>query len=387
MDYAFLPEGKKDDHYYMSLRALLRECRNNTDLASEHEKLWNIEDFVGYVVSRPERQRPIGDLLIGGHSGVNGPAKFSVDLDAEDMGDATEQISSETTPEELCNAIRRAEEGKPSVRLPQGVASGDSTLWLLTCYSGRDLTFLRLFRKAIGIPYVGAPKAFFHNAHAVAGGVFEWICPGYSMVRRPSSEEEWANPPFKKHEELKQAFVDAKFPVPDSKWADWISRDWADKPAFKVIRLDLGETVAGRTTLDAWVHFSPSLYEYNANVPVEGPIPTSWIAIRPLLRDYLASKREFQEDYCYPQYQWRGFSSLDEFLLGFFWKVTPKQSGGRNILQCTGRRRVYTVAPPLTRPDTEKTLLFNFYPKKSSGNPPIIHLPYTDANYFNTVGQ
>lgn len=391
MDYGFLPPSGKDG-YLRGLRAFLRECRQNTDLVTEHADVPTVRRFIEHVRGT-DIPKPIGDLIIGGHSRVVAQTLFKVAIDVENSTLPWIQERSFTTPEELRKAIL-----SPShyLRLPEGAARGDSVLWLLTCSAGLDWTFLHLFREAVGIPFVRAPAAYYYYVKTVPGGVFEFIARGYTIIRVPTSAKECADRPFKKYPELLRAFAEAKdlklidgTPVPASKWRDWIDRHAASDFASLEYEttVELGETVAGLTELKVNIQFVPFRDNFYMDMPVRGPIPASYAARRKLLHDYLVTRPEFQPGHYYPEYRWRGFLGVEEFVRGFYWKFTPKQSGGRNVLQCIGRRFVYTVAPPLTRPGTERTLLFNFYPRKNLGLQPIIHMPYSNSNYFTTVGQ
>lgn len=390
MDYGFVPPSGQDG-YLLGLRALLRECRKNTDLVTEHAEVPTVRRFIEHV-GGTGIPKPIGDLVIGAHSRVVSSMLLKVALDVEDSAFPWQQASSFTTPDELQKAI-----ASPThyLRLPPGAARGDSVLWILTCSAGLDRTFLELFKEAVGIPSVRAPAAFYYYVKPVPSGVFEFIARGYTISRVPASAKEWADRPFKKYSELVQAFAEANFklidgnPVPASKWRSWIDRHAAR--GFASLEypttVELGETVAGLTELnDVSIHFVPFRDGFSAEVPVRGPIPASYTACRKLLHDYLVTQPDFQPGHYYPQYRWRGFLGVEEFVRGFYWKFTPTRPGGRNVLQCLGRRFVYTVAPPLTSPSTEKTLLFNFYPRKNLGLQPIIRLPYSNSNYFTTVG-
>jgi hypothetical protein len=427
-DYGFAPHYRLDpndkvDRFIFALWAYLRECRANTEFVDlPDEEKHTIQNFVSYLAKLPSARRPAGDLLVGAHSRFSGQRTMVIDFDAEthpfydrdgdgrcdtcveERGGSCVRVCGEsaakhevtctvTNPAELQSAMLSR-----SVRLPAGITRPGSILYLLTCWAGRDRKFLELFRQALGGSVAVRAPTGMYFLYPVDGGVFEWIDYHFLIARRPTSPEEWKCGPIKDWDGLVQAFAERKFPlidnkteVPPAKWRSWIRKDALDHEwlAYPMAVSLGGPRVAGLRTLFPDIVFirEPDLFR-SGRIKIDGPIPDSHAARLRLFREKLSERPDFQAGYVYPEYLWRGYPGLDEFLDGFYWHLRPQETVEGNFLWCTGIRHLYALAVPITDPSsTAKVppLIYNFHPVAGEGKP-LIHMPYDDSRYFTTVG-
>jgi hypothetical protein len=388
MDFGFAPAPKKDQHS-ADLRSMF-ELRANTRLIKVARGITSVRGFIQHLSTASSVARPVGDLLLGMHANDEGELK--IPLFAGQGGDWAKFEALETS----------LSDPKKSIAIPDatiGFTAGDPithALHLKGCNIGLAPKFLVKLKEALGGNVnVTAPK-FFHGTTPEPQGAFEYL-GYYFALRRPDL---FIDPTTKKPDRAKalSEFDTAQFPLIDNSivpTADWAKIIPANPNAEirKHVTSKLGTSFGKRTTVKTPWQYRVTPIDFG---PWTVPFPDAASVPRNLsdqlleLEIHLKTDKRFQTTHPFPQWEREGFANLISFVSGYTWHCVPRGAS----LVCNGRRFMFIVVvavnDPATRPQngifTDGNLLFNFYPKPSSGLSAITNaIEVTNTNFFVQV--
>jgi hypothetical protein len=365
MDYAFAP-GEDRENYLPMLRRMLT-ARTDTTLISKAR----LVTFAGFLSELVTQGVTANALVPGSHASDEGFLFLALDP---------------TTAVPIVYESLEQVDASGSIQIPASIQGASVDVHVKGCRIGSDdaKPFMKLLKQALGNPQsVTAPK-YFHGLLSFRG-IYEFMAYSYSVANRT---------PFADRASLIAAFVAEGFteeldgtPVPDTKWADWVKRGLALRPAtghtlsfnFPVtIEPPTPNGVAAIPSLKAQCRSRPERYTYTLGVP--GAIPSSGADRLDLVKTALSSEPFMQGPndpvpHPYPQYQRLHFADFDDFWNGLTWRVTVNRSD----LVLVGTHYVYTLVIPILKPGTTtRELLFNFYPANGAS---VMNFEEDNATY------
>ena len=147
------------------------------------------------------------------------------------------------------------------------------------------------------------------------------------------------------------------------------------------MRVDLGETVAGLTRINAGREYRHSRTRGTFIVPNVTSRPDS-SNHRNLLKTHLLTIDAFKSDHAFPGYERLGYSSLDDMLDNL--TLTYTYASRQNELRCQYTRYEYRVLLPV-RDVATGNLIFNFYPKTGTAHTAVNNMLESDTRLFAIV--
>ena len=391
MDFGFAPGS---DSHSGDLRSMF-ELRPNTRLVKVKRGLASVHDLIQHLGTSSSVTRPIDNILLGMHANDEGQLKIPL---FAGQGDAWAKF------EDLERSLADPKKSVAITDATIGFTAGDPithAVHLNGCNIGLAPKFLVKLKEALGGNVnVSAPK-FMHGATPAPQGVFEYL-GYYFALRRP---ELFPNDPTTRKPDRAMAlseFDTAQFPlidgttvVPKADWDKIIPAN-PNQEIRKQVVSNLGASFGSRTTVKTpWqyrvtpIRF-PSRGAWTLKYPTPADVPKDPFDQELDLKIDLKKDPRFQVTHPFPQWEREGFADLDSFMSGYKWNCVARG----NTLACTGTRFMFILVVAVndlaTRPPTgiftDGNLLFNFYPKPSSGLSAITNvIEVTNTKLFAQV--
>ncbi len=370
MDYAFVP-GIGDPDLEVLSGALKR--RSNTTVVALTAKSVTLAKFLDVLhegittANIPQ----MDDLILGAHGSIGGFLFLSLD----------DQNPSPVDYDSFTNLT--------TIKIPAGVGTANSNVRLASCNLGSDesIEVLKVLKQALGNPKsVSAPR-FIHSLYHPHGTDF-WEAMAYNfLILGDKSGTE----PFTDRDDVVKAFRNAGLkrfdgtPVPAASWDDWVpsslflnldpTTKWEIELNFPVKLVFLGGVTSVLDASRKWI----SHHEKTTKVINSTVVPADPQAERDILKAELLKDVRYTPAHPYPVYKRYDHTSLDNYVNGWKWKVTPLPN---NQLQYVGRRYVYQLQIPVTDP-ASGGWIYNLYP--DSGSPTINFTESSQPKLFGIV--
>lgn len=366
MDYAFAPGV---DSAINSNREALK--RRPATFVFDASGVTNVAEFL-FSANITSAVLGPGDLFAAGHGSAEGELFLTLDS----------TLPALTTFESVVTA-----RASGSIKIPANLNTGQQNFCLTSCLLGSDhcRPLLIMLKMALGNPNsVSAPK-FLHGFQHGSNGVdlFEWMLYDFWIVGNDSGKK-----PLATRAEAVSKFGTGTFKffdgtdVPVDRWDHWI-------PPQAQLALDstviVEATFAFPVTLPFPGHHKeiidghwlsePDWITFTIDTNV---VPVGQDVIVDTLRTELPNKLDFAS-HLYPVYRRHHFNTLEDFIQGWNWQVTPSN----NTLKFVGMRYTYHLWIPITNPATADELISNYYPP--SGNAVITFTPTSHPRLFGIV--
>jgi hypothetical protein len=355
MDYAFAPLPDNGNNLFYTIYRRMFPHRPATTLINQ-AGLTRVKEFLDHVANEPGLDRPVGSFLIASHGNDGG--FIQVEIDTVSHIDADGNPIPGTTYEVLSNADNNDTVDIPNALLEPRPAGAPpvAVFHIRGCNVGAAEPFLEEFKAALGgAVEVSAPRLVDNNQE-MGRGAFEYLGYHFRIIQRDA---------FAGRNQLITAFRNAALtfidgsPVPDASWPAWIPRDIGQGERVTRPFAVFGQQVEDQGRIRLPVRFRHNFPRftgtYSYTVGGVDANPGNAAARLQLLRDSLDINPLFQAAHAFPEYERRGYGSVQEFVDGYRWVF----NWNRPELVCRGTRHVYTVSPPVTNGGN---LLFNYYP-------------------------
>jgi hypothetical protein len=369
MDFAFVPGQSLGE----KLAAGMLQRRPQTTLL-QVRRMATIGQFIKHLNTASGITRPIDNILIASHAVDEG--MMFIPAFAGQSG----STKFETLENSLSNAAH-------SIKIPDTLIGHTPNtpptkfFHIRGCNIGKARPFLVKLREALGDNVtVTAPIHSDRFLLKPSLGVWEYMWYEYKIVRPtvfPNRSD--AVTAFENNTSFKRIDGSA---VPKADWQKNIPASILKTDTLS-ITVNLGVTVAKRTTLDANGEFRVHEGKFDSTItfPNAGQVPTTNSAQMTVLQQFLAGQSRFDTNHPFPENKRWGYASLTDFIAGWDWKF---QKNGKKLV-CSGRRVEYTVFVPIVNVTTGN-LIFNFYPNAGSSQAAITSgLVETDAHYFLNI--
>lgn len=386
MDFGFAPgtfNGRRLRNTPQDRRVRnMFDRRSNTTLITKTRRRSTVRQFILHLSNHASISLPVEDLLIGTHANSNG--FLFIPLYPGQRGHTNYEALEETI-----------NTNSHSISIPDaviGYTSGDSithSFDIKGCNIGQQVPFLIKLKEALGDHVkVTAPKHFHFLFDQRRFGTIEGMAYEFSILRSTAISNR-ADLISAFQTETGLTYYDGSN-IPSISWDSWLPIRLRRNDLRRRRRLNrrntvnLGQSIGRRSTLRNNIGFRTEReqFSYTIAYPRPSDVPSSNADRMIALREQLGEIDSFDSSHDFPQYERWGYSSFNDFMAGYNWRLRKR---GRRLI-CIGTRFKYTVILPILDTSTDN-LIFNYYPHSRSGNTEILStdLVVTNSNFFQTV--
>jgi hypothetical protein len=357
VDYAFAP-GISDQAINANRAAM---SRRPATFVFDATGVRNVAEFL-FSANITSGLLGAGDLLAAGHGSAEGELELPLDS----------TLPALTTFESVVSA-----RASGSIKIPANLNTGHNNFYLTSCLLGSDhcRPFLVMLKQALGNPNsVGAPK-FLHDFASANNGYYESMVYDFWVLGNDKGKK-----PLASRDQAVGRFGNGTFTffdgtdVPAESWEQWVppaaqlnlnTTSVTQFPFDFPVTVLFGEKlIVILKTKASWIsQLDTVTFTIDSNV-----VPVGHDVIIDTLQTELPNKPDFAS-HLYPVYRRHHFNTLEDFIQGWNWQVTPSN----NTLKFVGTRYKYHLWIPVTKPGTEAEWIYNFYP--ATGTPTINFTP------------
>ncbi len=381
-DYSFVPgqTGPEKDNAAL-LHARPKTIVFNDRLSknpSVHDPLVS-DDLISFIQAlerSPVIIHPIRNLIVISHSTPEGHLSLKMGSDTDITYEVLESVvKSKAIVVKEHWLLPRPSDTKGADVPVQFIFGG--------CRIGTQRVFMKKLKEALGGKItVIAPKHFHRVASfAKPPGFIEFMAYSF-RINRPQQ--------LKTKEAVIQEMINEGFttidgsPVPNKAWQRWVP-DRPEKTVFPNEQT-FGEPVFNPITKSVvnargfFRFFVRRLFKLKNRLEIKND--TGKEADRKkAIKEFLTERDDFKDTHPFPRYQRFGYNSMNEFMDGWAWEITPKQRA--TAIEWNATRHEYTAIPPITR-GKKHELVLNFFPTTNKGT--IIEmLKVDDTDFFEMV--